>query len=95
MKMDGAQCATTESECLGLKFLTNPLYSPIKPHFILSPILIIDLSQSKADEACLEANSMCASDPYKQKCVMNYYKYYVDGACNARIGKIYLFKKLI
>ena len=44
-------------------------------------------SQSKADQACTQANSMCANDSYKQKCVMNYFKIYVDGACDARIGK--------
>ena len=32
---------------------------------------------------------MCANDSYKQKCVMNYYKVYVDGACDARIGANY------
>ena len=45
-----------------------------------------NFSQSKSDQACTQANSMCDADPYKQKCVMNYYKRYVDGACNSRIG---------
>ena len=44
-------------------------------------------SQSKADQACTQANSMCGSDPKKQKCVMSWYKSYVDGACDKRIGK--------
>merc|ERR1711973_489072 len=46
-------------------------------------------SKSKADQACTQANSMCANDSYKQKCVMNYFKIYVDGACDARLGANY------
>merc|ERR1712142_463237 len=34
-----------------------------------------------ANTACTEANTECATDPLKQKCVMNHFKMKIEGAC--------------